>query len=57
MSAAHAVLRKLPPLARPKSPRPAALIGALSGGIWRAQSSNRRRAALVVPAVAVGSAG
>jgi hypothetical protein len=57
MSAPHAVLKKLPPLARPKSPRLAALIGALIGGICRAQSLNRRRAALVVPAVVVGSVG
>jgi hypothetical protein len=54
MTAPHAVLKKFPPLGKPKSPRLAALIGALTGGIWRTQSSNRRRAAL---AVAVGSAG
>ena len=107
MTAPHAVLKKFPPLAKPKSPGLAALIGALTGGIglaiyfrslrdlfpvdvasglvavaslaagvdplhvaeivapvvgavygfWRAQSSNRRLAAPVVPAVAVGSAG
>lgn len=34
---------------------PAAIVGA-SYGFWRAQSSNRRRATSIVPAVAVGSA-
>ena len=107
MTAPHAVLKKFPPLGKPKSPGLAALIGVLTGGIglaiyfrslrdlfpvevavwlvavgslaagidplhlaeivapvvgglygfWRAQSSNRRLAASIMPAVAVGSAG
>ena len=57
MSAPHTVLKKLPSLAKRTSLGLAALIAALPGWIWRAQSSNRCRVALVVPAVAVGSAG
>jgi hypothetical protein len=57
MSAPHTVLKKLPSLAKRTSLGLAALIAALPGGIWRAQSSNRCRVALVVPAVVVGSAG
>ena len=57
MSAPHTALKKLPTLAMRESLDLAALIGALSGRIWRARSSNRRRVALVVSAVAVGSAG
>ena len=57
MRAPHAVMKELPPLAKPTSPRLASLIGAPAGGIWRAQSSNGYLAAVVVPAVAFGSAG
>ena len=57
MSKPHTVLKKLAPLAKPTSRGLAALIGALTDGIWTAQSSNRRLAALAVPTVTVGSAG
>jgi D-alanyl-D-alanine carboxypeptidase len=54
MSAPHAGLKKFPPLAKPTSPRLAALIGALTGGIGL-RTGRVLKIAAAVAAAAVGT--